>query len=166
MGSSAGTSEELGLSTAGHWFLPENTNHSDNSVAYFLDSTFTVPFPYVHVSFPSAKDPTAEKSTAVIFAAAHYEWFRNMKPEDVKAVADEIVARMTAKLYEAYPNLKDKVKFVELATPLAHEFHLGAARGRHGIGERALARQDAVRTEHVAFAEVDEDLVFGLADLA
>lgn len=124
-----GNSADLGLTTAAHWFLPENADHSANSVMYFLDSTFSVPFPYLHVSFPSAKDPTSTRGTAVIYAAAHYDWFKEMKQDDVKAVADEIVTRMTSTLYELYPRLKEKVQFVELATPLAHEFHLGAARG-------------------------------------
>jgi all-trans-retinol 13,14-reductase len=124
-----GSCSELGLETAGYWFLPDSIDHSENSVRYFLDSTFSVDFPYVHVSFPSAKDPLAKTSTGVIFAAAHYDWFKGMQAEDVKAVADEIVRRLTDKLYEKFPQLKSRVKFVELATPLAHEFHLNASRG-------------------------------------
>jgi len=124
-----GTSEELGLSTAGHWFLPETPDHGDNTVHYFLDNTFTTPFPYIHVSFPSAKDPTATKSTGVIYAAAQDDWFRDMGPNDVMKMADEIVNRLTAKLYEVYPHLKAKTVFAELTTPLAHEFHLAATRG-------------------------------------
>lgn len=124
-----GDASSLGLSTASHWFLPEETDHTENAVKYFLDASFSVDFPYVHVSFPSAKDPSNPKSTAVVFAAAHYDWFKGMTPEDVQAVADEIVARLSAKVYAKFPLLKSKVKFVELATPLAHEFHLGANRG-------------------------------------
>ena len=124
-----GDAQSLGLSTASHWFLPAEPDHTENAIKYFLDASFSVDFPYVHVSFPSAKDPTNPKSTAVVFAAAHYDWFRGMTPEDVQAVADEIVARLSEKLYSKFPQLKSKVKFVELATPLAHEFHLGANRG-------------------------------------
>ena len=125
----SGTSQELGLSTAGHWFLPEGEDHSGNSVVYFLDTTFSTPFPYVHVSFPSAKDPTATSSTAVVFCAAHYDWFKGMGDDDVEKIKDEIVARVTAHLFDKFPQLKDKVQFVELATPLTHEFQLGAVRG-------------------------------------
>jgi phytoene dehydrogenase-like protein len=124
-----GDAQSLGLSSASHWFLPSEPDHTENAVKYFLDSSFGVDFPYIHVSFPSAKDPSNPKSTAVLFAAAHYDWFKGMTPEDVQAVADEIVARLSAKLYAKFPQLKSKVKFVELATPLAHEFHLGANRG-------------------------------------
>ena len=87
-----GDSQALGLSTASHWFLPDDVDHTDNAVRYFLDASFKTDFPYVHVSFPSAKDPTNPKSTAVVFAAAHYDWFKGMTPEDVQAVADEIVS--------------------------------------------------------------------------
>ena len=124
-----GDAKSLRLSTASHWFLPSKIDHTENAVLYFLDSSFSVDFPYVHVSFPSSKDPSNPQSTAVVYAAAHYDWFKNMTQDDVKAVADEIVARLSAKLYSKFPQLQSKVKFVELATPLAHEFHLGAYRG-------------------------------------
>ena len=124
-----GTAKELGLTTSSYWFLPESLSHTENTVRYMLDASFTVEFPYVLVTFPSAKDPDATKQTAVVGACCHYDWFKGMEEKDVKAVADDIVKRLTSKLYANFPHLREATEFVELATPLSHEFHLGASRG-------------------------------------
>lgn len=126
-----GSSHALGLPTETHWFLPEQAgDHTDNTVRYLLDSSFSSPFPYVHVSFPSAKNnPASDKSTAVVFAAAHYDWFKGMSEQDVGRCAEEIVTRLSKQLFATFPQLESKVRFAELATPLSHEFHLGSNRG-------------------------------------
>jgi len=124
-----GTAESLGVSETSYWFLPKSMDHTDNAVKYFLDSSFTSDFPYVHLTFPSAKSKSTANTTACVFAASHYDWFKDMQPDDIKAVADEIVGRLTEKMFAHFPLLKAHVKFIELATPLAHEFHLGASRG-------------------------------------
>jgi phytoene dehydrogenase-like protein len=130
-----GSSKELNLPTSSYWVLPKDPllSHTDNTVKYFLDTSFEeVEFPYVHISFPSAKDESVvndNKSTCVIYAAAHYDWFKGMDDSHVKSVAHEIVTRLGSKLYAQFPHLKEKTAFIELATPLSHEFHLGASRG-------------------------------------
>jgi all-trans-retinol 13,14-reductase len=85
----------------------------------------------------------------VVFAAAQYDWFKDMSPEDVQAVADEIVGRLTSKVFKSFPQLKTKVKFEELITPLAHEFHLGASRGAPlGLGHTPTRfKQDWLRPQ-------------------
>lgn len=129
-----GNSAQLGLTSATHWFLPSSSSvndHTDNAVRYLLDPSFSAPFPYVHVSFPSAKqqDANSNKSTAVVFAAAHYDWFKGMQPDDIERCAEEIVSRLSKQLFERFPQLTDKIRFAELATPLSLEFHLGSNRG-------------------------------------
>ena len=124
-----GSAESLGVSETSYWFLPKSMDHTDNAVKYFLDSSFTSDFPYVHLTFPTAKSKLSSNTTACVFAASHYDWFKDMQAEDIKSVADEIVGRLTEKMFAHFPQLRTKVKFIELATPLAHEFHLGASRG-------------------------------------
>lgn len=90
-------------------------------------------FPYVHVSFPSTKEAIGvEKegcSTCVVYAAAHYDWFKGMKDADTQLVTDLILRRVFKVLFKTFPQLEDKVVFAHLATPLSHEFHLGSKRG-------------------------------------
>jgi len=120
----------LGLPHTSYWFLPSNPDHSANTKQYILDTTFTAEFPYVILTFPTAKEHTKnELATAVVLAAAHYDWFKGMDDADVGTVAGDIVKRLCAKVFSKFTHLQSAVTFAKLVTPLAHEYHLGASRG-------------------------------------
>jgi hypothetical protein len=50
-----GTAAELGLPETSFWYLPSNPDHTENAARYFLDTSFTSEFPYVLLTFPTAK---------------------------------------------------------------------------------------------------------------
>lgn len=156
-----GSAAELGVNQVGYWFLPRTADHTENTIRYFMDPSFAAEFPYVHVSFPSTKDPDAEKTTCVVLACAHYDWFKNMRPEDVQLVADKIVSRLCTQLFKEFPALQGKDEFVGFATPLSHETYLGARRGAPlGLGhtpqrfESWMRPQTPIRNLYLAGQDV------------
>ena len=89
--------------------------------------------PVVYISFPSSKDPDWQekhpgKSTIELVVPAPYHWFtrwRN-KPwqkrgDDYEALKSDMTEKLLAILYREFPQLKDKVHYTELSTPLSTE---------------------------------------------
>jgi hypothetical protein len=81
-----------------------------------------------------ARLPAHATQTACVFAASHYDWFKDMQAEDVKAVADEIVGRLTQKMFALFPKLKANVVRVSASGAV-----VVAARGGRERGSRVDA---------------------------
>ena len=120
---------ELDLGTANYWIYPDNYNHDENVRNYMHDPE--APLPIAYISFPSAKDPEWEnrypgRSTIEIITLAPYEWFtkwqatkwkkRGTEYEELK---EKFSQRLLAELYRFKPQLKGKVDYYELSTPLS-----------------------------------------------
>lgn len=97
-----------------------------------FDADTSQEFPFLFFCFPSAKDPDWDrrhpgKSTCEIFVYLdNYEMFAEWadKPwgkrgEDYEQMKEEFSQRMLRALYQYYPDLKGKVDFYELSTPLS-----------------------------------------------
>ena len=124
------TSEAVNLPKANFWIYPDNYDHDENIENYLKDPENNE-FPVVYISFPSAKDPEFEKrfpgkSTIEIITLAPYEWFtkwedsrwkkRGQEYEDFK---EEISLKLLEKLYQRLPQLRGKIDYHELSTPLS-----------------------------------------------
>jgi phytoene dehydrogenase-like protein len=91
-------------------------------------------FPAVYISFPSAKDPSWQErypgtATIEIVAPAFYEHFKQWQdqPWGKRGEAyDDFKQRLTARLldylYEKLPQLRGKIDYCELSTPLSTDF--------------------------------------------
>ncbi|XP_059812531.1 all-trans-retinol 13,14-reductase-like isoform X2 [Hypanus sabinus] len=137
-----GTAEELGLKAANYWFFEEN-DIDELYTNYFSlkDKDFTERCPMTFVSFPSAKDPTWNdrfegKSSMIIVTIVRYEWFENWKDERVKKRGEDyenlkadIARSLIDQTTEYFPQLKDKIEFINVGSPLTNQFYIAASRG-------------------------------------
>ncbi|XP_072343328.1 all-trans-retinol 13,14-reductase-like [Scyliorhinus torazame] len=137
-----GSKEELGLKAANYWLIQEN-NLDEQCNKYFTLGKGDVieGCPVIFVSFPSAKDPSwddryAGKSTMVIVTFARYEWFEEWKDERVKKRGEDyenlklgIARRLTDQVTEYFPQLKDRMEYIRVGTPLTNQFYLASSRG-------------------------------------
>ena len=133
-----GTAEELGLPRTNFWIYPSNDYDADLDA--FLENASDA-FPVVYISFPSAKDPDYENrhpgtSTIEIVAPAPYAWFEKWRDEtwgkrgdDYEAFKQELGDRLMVYVYEKLPQLRGKVDYFEVSTPLSTNWFGGYQRG-------------------------------------
>lgn len=133
-----GTTEELGLNTTNLWIYPDG-NHDNNLKKYQAD--YNQEFPLVYISFPSAKDPDWEnrypgKSTVEVVTPANMEWFSQWdgtqwqkRGDDYEALKAQFSERLMEKLYERHPQLRDKLEYFELSTPLSTNWYQKTSAG-------------------------------------
>lgn len=132
------TAAELGLPKTNFWIYPDND--FDAAVERFSEDN-TAPFPVVYISFPSAKDPNyvarhPGTATIEIVAPAPYEWFEKWRDktwgkrgEDYDAFKQELGERLMTYLYDKLPELRGKVDYYEVSTPLSTNWFGGYQRG-------------------------------------
>jgi len=124
-----GTTEELELGKANYWIYPDDYDH-DLTLSKFLQNP-EENFPVIYISFPSAKDPEWDKrypgkSTIEIITIAPYKWFNKWEDtrwkkrgDDYEALKEQFAHRMLKYLYDKEPQVKGKIDFYELSTPLS-----------------------------------------------
>ena len=151
-----GTAEELGLPRTNFWIYP--SNDYDAALDGFLEDKDSA-FPIVYVSFPSAKDPDYENrhpgtSTIEIVAPAPYEWFEKWhgatwgkRGDDYDAFKEALGERLLEHLYAKLPQLRGKVDYHEVSTPLSTNWFGGYQRGElYGLAHtRERLNQDWLR---------------------
>ncbi|MCB9034641.1 MAG: NAD(P)/FAD-dependent oxidoreductase [Chitinophagales bacterium] len=123
------TAEELNLPKANYWYYPNGTNH-DAAINNFT-TDYKNEFPVVYISFPSAKNPKFNekypgRATIEIISMAKYEWFEQWentrwkkRGEDYETFKEYFAQRLLNHLYHLEPQLKGKIDFYELSTPLS-----------------------------------------------
>ncbi|MGJ8670747.1 MAG: phytoene desaturase family protein [Oceanococcus sp.] len=126
-----GTAEELQIPKTNYWVYP-GPHHEQNVAAYEQDAN--AEFPMVYISFPSAKDPEWEKnypgkSTVEALTFGPYEWFEqwadktwNKRGEDYEQLKQGFTDRLLEAMYRQMPQLRGKVDYCELSTPLSTEW--------------------------------------------
>jgi all-trans-retinol 13,14-reductase len=133
-----GTAAELGLPRTNYWIYPDNDY--DGAVDRFVADP-SGPFPVVYISFPSAKDPDFERrhpgrSTIEIVAPAPYALFERWagttwgkRGEDYDALKTQLGERLLEHLYQKLPQLRGRVDYWEVSTPLSMQWFCGWNRG-------------------------------------
>ncbi|XP_062389041.1 all-trans-retinol 13,14-reductase [Sardina pilchardus] len=146
-----GTKEELGLKADNYWIFTEN--NLDELCDEYLkgereESAKHVPL--LFVASPSAKDPTWEerspgKSTLSLVSFAKYEWFEEWKDDkvtnrgaDYKELKDAFIQSVVDVVVQIYPQIKDRIEYVDCGTPITNQYYIGAPKGEiygadHGI---------------------------------
>lgn len=123
--------EQLQLPRTNFWVYPDY-QHDRNVDAFFNDSS--KPFPVVYISFPSAKDPTFTerypgRSTIEIVAPVPYGEFDpwaekpwGKRGEDYEALKEAYAQRMLEVLYDKVPQIRGKIDYYEVSTPLSTNY--------------------------------------------
>lgn len=122
------SSKALALKKCNYWIFPQQYDH-DRARKEYKDFNATIPVSFV--SFPSAKDPLAEKThpgrtTAEVIMLLPYDWFSQWentkwqkRGEEYKALKEALAQQMFEQLYRVAPQLKGKVDYYEVSTPLS-----------------------------------------------
>lgn len=127
-----GTNEELGLRDSEH--LMFNSMDFEADAAAFADD-LEAPIPMLFVTFPSAKDPTWQqrfpgKSTSSIFIyVENFEHFAQWQNEQwgkrgaaYEALKERLAHRVLETVYEHYPQLRGRVDYYEVSTPVSTQY--------------------------------------------
>jgi all-trans-retinol 13,14-reductase len=117
--------ESLGFHGENHW-LYTGYDH-DQALQGQLASPETMN--YCFLSFPSLKDPTAQRHTAEIMTFASYDCFAQWQEQawrkrdsDYYELKEKIAQNMIHFVENRYPGFKDLIEYSELATPLTVEY--------------------------------------------
>jgi all-trans-retinol 13,14-reductase len=151
-----GTAPELGLPKTNYWIYPGNDY--DGDLDRFLADPHG-PFPVVYISFPSAKDPDFERrhpgrSTIEIVAPVPYAVFEpwagttwGKRGDDYDALKQTYGERLLEHLYDKLPQLRGRVDYWEVSTPLSMQHFCGYGRGElYGLDhDPERLRQDWLR---------------------
>jgi len=145
------TANELGLPKTNFWIYPDN--NYDAAVERFMGNSDEV-FPVVYISFPSAKDPDylnrhPGTATIEIVAPAPYQWFEKWQDrtwgkrgEEYDAFKEGLGERLMEYLYERLPELRGKVDYYEVSTPLSTNWFGGYRNGElYGLSHTPFRMQ-------------------------
>jgi len=135
--------EDIKLGTTNLWIYPHNDY--DKAIADF-DKDVNAPLPVVYISFPSGKDPLWNenfpgRSTVEIITCMPYKWFEKWQDErwqkrgeEYEKFKEELTERLLAYLYEQRPQLRGKIDYCELSTPISTKHFTSYEKGEiYGI---------------------------------
>jgi phytoene dehydrogenase-like protein len=134
-----GDADEIGLPDHNLWYF--NGYDLDNAFdAYFTDPTAVRP-PTVYIGFPCTKDTTWKKrfpgvSNCILISDGLYEWFEKWadKPvrnrgEDYMEFKDKLTKHLMSILEDFVPQVKGRIEYYHLGTPLSECTFLASYRG-------------------------------------
>ncbi|PFX24730.1 all-trans-retinol 13,14-reductase-like [Stylophora pistillata] len=143
-----GTKEDFGLKATNVWAF--TNSDLDKSTREYLQSDAgtagTKDIPLVFISFPSTKDPEWDKrhpgkTTCTVITLAPYEWFERWENERVMKRGEEyedlknrIGKRIWEQTCKLFPQVRDRVDFFDVGSPLSNRYYIAAPRGEiYGI---------------------------------
>jgi len=138
-----GTTEELGLKAQNLWaFTDADLNGKFHSFcSHEPDVDNPVDIPLLFISFPSTKDPTWEerypgKSVCTVVTLGNYNWFQQWQDDKVMHRGDDYEAlktsfskQMWSQVCKFYPQLEDKVEYMELGSPVTNNYYIRSTKG-------------------------------------
>lgn len=128
----------LNLPKCNYWIFPAEYNHLKSQNNY---SKLDDPIPVAFASFPSAKDPESELHTpgrtmAEVIILVPYSWFQqwentqwHRRDADYTALKAKLAEQLFEQLYRVAPQLKGKVDYYEVSTPVTTKHFAGHPSG-------------------------------------
>lgn len=132
------SAEELGLAGTNLWIYP-SFDHDANVARFRHD--LEAPFPFVYISFPSAKDPEFArrhpgKSTIEAITLAPYESFARWsdtrwkrRGQEYDALKQSLALRLRAEIERQVPAVAGYIEHAELSTPLTTRHFMNYEQG-------------------------------------
>jgi len=123
-----GSPDTLKLPKANYWIYPDE--HHDANFDAFVENPLGDKLAGVYISFPAAKDPTwteryPGKSTIDILTVAPYSFFEQWegtrwkkRGAEYEKIKETLAQKLLEQLYTVEPQLRGKVAYYELSTPL------------------------------------------------
>lgn len=123
--------DELALPKHNYWLYP--SADFESGVNAFTEQKTTTE-PMVYISFPSQKDPTWNerypgKSTIEIVAPGLFSTYApwqeetwNQRGDEYEAMKEDVSQRLLEHLYQQLPQLRGKIAYYELSTPLSTRY--------------------------------------------
>lgn len=122
------TPENLKMPRCNYWIFPDQYDHDAGRKAY---QKLEDEIPVAYVSFPAAKDPDSQnrhpgRSTVEGIIIVPYEWFNQWentswkkRDEAYEEMKKKVAEQMLEKIYSVEPQLRGKVDYYEVSTPLS-----------------------------------------------
>jgi all-trans-retinol 13,14-reductase len=129
---------DLSLPRHNYWLFPPDYDHDRSNAGY---THIDAPLPVAFVSFPSAKDPSwdsrhPDRAVIEVITLAPYAWFspwaqqpRGARGADYAALKERLAAQLLEQLYRVQPQLRGKIDYQELSTPLSTQHFVGHEHG-------------------------------------
>jgi len=138
-----GTAEELNLKPRNVWAYTGNdlSGISQEFFSKSAEDAASSEVPLLFISFPSSKDPTFQerypgKSVCTTVTLANWEWFSQWEKErvlkrgeDYESVKMAIGRKMWEQVLAIFPQLADKVEYIEVGSPVTNKYYIGSSRG-------------------------------------
>lgn len=165
------TAAQLGLAGTNLW-IHESYDHDANVARSAADPD--APFPVLFISFPSAKDPEFTqqhpgRATLEVVTMAPYDWFTHWedtrwkhRAKDYDAFKQQLAARLQAALERHVPQVRGKIDYAELSTPLSTRHFMNYQHGEaYGLSAtparfrlRCLAPRTLIRNMYLTGQDV------------
>jgi all-trans-retinol 13,14-reductase len=129
---------DLGLPRHNYWLFPPDYDHDRSNANY---TSIDAPLPVAFVSFPSAKDPSwdgrhPDRAVIEVITLVPHAWFskwaelpRGERGADYAALKARLAAQLLEQLYRVQPQLRGKIDYQELSTPLSTQHFVGHEQG-------------------------------------
>lgn len=134
-----GDAEEVGIPKTNTWYF-NGYDTDDCFDKYFAEPTKHIP-PTVYLGFPCTKDPTWKErhpgvSNCILISDGKYEWFEkwealrtHKRGDQYDELKEEFSQKLLEVLYSKVPQVKGKVLWYELGTPISDSTFLSSYRG-------------------------------------
>ncbi|KAG8566537.1 hypothetical protein GDO81_013292 [Engystomops pustulosus] len=148
-----GTSDELGLQSTNLWIYSESDLNSMMEKCKSMEwEEICQELPLMFITFPSAKDPTYSQrhpghSCMTLLTMAPYDWFQQWSGQKPRHRGDEyqrmkmkLAEHMVERAIKEFPQLQNKIDYMEAATPVSNEHYLRAPKGSMYGAEQNCSR--------------------------